>query len=170
MRVDVTGVKPDGTFESLLRTIGFVVVQWGHCEQSLELLVNTLFREYGGNNLRGRKRMPRPVSEKIAFLRECGAQIASLVSFRTELDSLAEDFDKVLQIRHDLVHGALTDAPIRNGVFTFIRLEAHPDIHEVKEFLYDLKDFPALEASLMDLGAKAPKLARRVFAARPTTQ
>ena len=170
MRVDVTGVKPDGTFESLLRTIGFVVVQWGHCEQSLELLVNTLFREYGGNNLRGRKRMPRPVSEKIAFLRECGAQIASLVSFRIELDSLAEDFDKVLQIRHDLVHGALTDAPIRNGVFTFIRLEAHPDIHEVKEFLYDLKDFPDLEASLMDLGAKAPKLARRVFAARPTTQ
>lgn len=170
MRVDVTGVKPDGTFESLLRTIGFVVVQWGHCEQSLELLVNTLFREYGGNNLRGRKRMPRPVSEKIAFLRECGAQIASLVSFRTELDSLAEDFDKVLQIRHDLVHGALTDAPIRNGVFTFIRLEAHPDIHEVKEFLYDLKDFPALQASLIDLGEKAPKLARRVFAARPTTQ
>jgi hypothetical protein len=166
MRVNITGVKHDGTYESLLRTIGFVVVQWGHCEQSLELLVNTLFNECGGNNLAGRKRMPRPISEKIAFLQECGAQIASLASFRIELESLAEDFKKVSQIRHGLVHGALTDAPIRNGIFKFIRLEAHPDTHEVKEFLYDLKDFQVLEASLMDLGAKAPKLASKVFAAR----
>ena len=169
MLVNVTGVKPGSTFESLLRTVGFVVVQWGHCEQSLELLVNTLFRQYGGRKLPRRKKMPRHVSDKIAFLKECGAQVASLASFRKELESLAFDFDKVLQMRHDLVHGALTDTPIRNGVFTFIRLEAHPDIHEVKEFLYDLKDFPALEASLMDLGAKATALARRVFAARPNS-
>jgi hypothetical protein len=167
VRVNITGVKQDGTYESLLRTIGFVVVQWGHCEQSLELLVNTLFNEYGGNNLTGRKRMPRPISEKIAFLRECGAHITSLAFFRTELESLAEDFKKLSQIRHDLIHGALTDDPIRNGIFKFIRLETHPDTHEVKEFLYDLKDFQVLEASLMDLGAKAPKLARKVFAARP---
>ena len=113
--------------------------------------------------------MPRPVSEKIAFLKECGAQIPSLLSFRIELESLAIDFGKVLQMRHDLVHGALTDVPVNDGVFTFIRLEAHPDIHEVKEFLYDLKEFPSLETSLMDLGAKTPALARRIFAARPKT-
>lgn len=167
MRVDITGVKPGGTFESLLRTVGFVVVQWAHCEQSLELLVNTLFLQFGGSILPGRKRMPKPLSGKIAFVKECAAQISSLASFKTELEALASDFEALLQTRHDLVHGALTDAPVLNGVFTFIRLEAHPDIHEVKEFQYDLKKFPALEASLVRLGAKAPKVARRVFAARP---
>lgn len=167
MRVDITGVKPGGTFESLLRTVGFVVVQWSHCEQSLELLVNTLFREFGGNKLPGRKRMPKPLSAKIAFVKECAAQISSLASFKAELEALALDFEAVLQTRHDLVHGALTDAPVLDGVFTFIRLDAHPDIHEVKEFQYDLKKFPALEASLVRLGAKAPKVAKRVFAGRP---
>lgn len=167
MRIDVTGVRRDGTYDSLLRTIGFVVVQWGHCEQSLELLINTLFREYEGKSLRERKRMPRPVSEKIAFLRECAVQIASLASYRAELESLAESFERVMKIRHDLVHGALTDKPVKDGVFTLIRLEAHPEFHEVKEFIYDLKDFPALEASLIDLGTKTMTLARRIFDARP---
>ena len=168
MRVDIKGVKPGSTFESLLRTIGFVVIQWAHCEQCLELLVNTLFREYGGNKLPGRRRMPRPVSEKISFVKECAAEIPSLAAFKSELEALASDFEAVLQTRHDLMHGALSDAPISNGVFTFIRLDAHPDVHEVKEFQYDLKKFPALEASLVRLGATVPKLARRVFAARPT--
>ncbi|MES2581451.1 MAG: hypothetical protein V4627_01945 [Pseudomonadota bacterium] len=167
MRVDISGVKPNSTFESLLRTVGFVVIQWAHCEQSLELLVNTLFREFGGNKLPGRKRMPKPISEKISFVKECTAQIPSLASFKAEIDALASDFDAVLQTRHNLIHGALSDTPVFNGVFTFIRLETHPDIHEVKESQYDLKEFPTLEAALTRLGAKAPKLARKVFAARP---
>lgn len=162
MRIDITGAKSGSNFESLCKTVGFVIVQWAHCEQSLELLVNTLFREYGGNKLPRRKRMPKPLSEKIAFVKEC-AQISLLAPFKAELEALALDFETLLQKRHDLVHGALTDAPVVNGVFTFIRLEAHPDIHEVKSFQYDLKEFPSLEASLVRLGEKAPKLAKRVF-------
>ena len=46
---------------ALYSQVGFIVIQWGHCEQSLELLVNTLFREFGGNALPKRKRMPRPL-------------------------------------------------------------------------------------------------------------
>lgn len=166
MRVDIAGVKPGSTYESLLRTVGFIVVQWGHCEQSLELLVNTLFRNFGGSTLPGRKRMPRPVSEKVAFLKECAVQLPSLALFRVDMETLASDFERVMQMRHDLVHGALTDVPIANGVFTFMRLTAHPDIHEVRTFEYDLKKFPVIEAALMKLGDSAPKLARRVFDAR----
>ncbi len=111
--------------------------------------------------------MPKPLSVKIAFVNECALQIPALAPFRRDLEALVIDFEAILQKRHDLVHGALTDEPVVNGVFTFIRLEAHPDIHEVKEFQYDLKEFPALEASLLRLGAKAPKIAKRVFDARP---
>lgn len=167
MLVDITGVKPGSTFDSLLRTVGFVVVKWGHCEQSLELIVNTLHRDFGGNLLAGRKRMPRPVSEMVAFLKECAEQISSLAAFRPRLEALANAFDEVTQLRHDLVHGALSDEPIKDGVFTFIRLDAHPDIHEVKTFEYDLKKFPDLETALMKLGATAPKLGRDLFDARP---
>ena len=167
MRVDINGVRPGSTFESLLKTIGFVVVQWGHCEQSLELIVNTLHGNFGGNSLPRRRRMPRPVSEKVAFLGECAEQLPSLVDFRSRLEALAIDFGEVTQLRHDLVHGALSDEPIKDGVFTFIRLDAHPYTHDVKTFEYDLKRFPMLEATLMKLGATAPKLGRDLFNARP---
>lgn len=167
MLVDITGVKPGSTVDSLFRTVGFVVVQWGHCEQSIELIVNTLHRDFGGKSLGGRKRMPRPVSEKVAFLKECAEQISSLAAFRSRLEALAKSFDEVTQLRHDLVHGALADEPIKNGVFTFIRLDAHPDFHEVKTFEYDLKKFPALETALMKLGATAPKLGRDLLDALP---
>ena len=166
MHVNITGVKTGSAFDSFFRTIGFIVVQWGHCEQSLELLVNTLFRDFGGKTLSGRKRMPRPVSEKVAFLKECAAQLPALTQFRAELEALASDFEHVTQMRHDLVHGALTDVPVANGVFTLMRLDAHPDIHEVKTFEYDLKNFPIFEAALIKLGAAASKLACRVFEAR----
>jgi hypothetical protein len=167
MNVALPGVKPGTNAESLFKTIGFIVIQWGHCEQSLELLVNTLFREYGGNKLPKVKKMPKPLAAKIAFVKECAAHIPFLAPFRTEIDSLVRDFEALTQTRHDLVHGALTDAPVVDGVYSFIRLDTHPDIHEVKEFQYDLKVFPSLAEALMRLGSDAPKLARRVFDARP---
>lgn len=152
---------------ALYSQVGFIVVQWGHCEQSLELLVNTLFLQYGGNKLPGRKRMPKPLSEKLAFVKECILQIPSLAPFRVELETLISDFETITQKRHDLVHGALTDDPVIKGVFTFIRLEKHPDIHEVKVFQYDLSKFPFLAETLVRLGADAPRVAKRVFDACP---
>ena len=167
MNIDLPGVKPGSTFESLCKSIGFVVVQWGHCEQSLELLVNTLFLQYGGNGLPKRKKMPKQLGEKVAFVKECARGIPSLSLFRAELESLATSFESLTQKRHDLVHGALTDAPVKNGVYSFIRLETHPDIYEIKDFQYDLKAFPSLAEALVRLGADAPRIARLVFDARP---
>lgn len=155
------------TESALYCQVGFIIIQWGHCEQSLELLVTTLFREYGGNAMPKRKRMPKQLSDKLAFVKECAAGIPLLKPFRTDIESLARKFEALIQKRHDLVHGALTDDPGIDGVYSFIRLETHPDIHEVKEFQYDLKAFPSLAKALVGLGADAPKVARRVFDARP---
>lgn len=152
---------------ALYGAVGFIVIHWGHCEQSLELLVNTLFLQYGGNKLPGRKKMPKQLSAKIAFVKECILQMPTIAAFRAELEKLVSDFEAITQIRHDLVHGALTDDPVINGVFTFIRLETHPDIHEVKTFQFDLNEFPSFSKTLVRLGADAPRVARRVFDARP---
>jgi hypothetical protein len=167
MRVDISNVKPGGTYESMLKTVGFVVVQWAHCEQCLELLTSTLFGVYDGRKWSGKKRIPKPLSEKLAFVSACADKIPLLSKFKSEIEMLVLEFQSLLQKRHDLVHGALTDAPIANGVFTFIRLETHPEIHELKEFQYDLKEFRALESALIHLGDNASKVARRVWDGRP---
>ena len=163
MTFSLPGVKPDSSFENLCKSVGFVVIQWGHCEQSLELLVNTLFRQYGGNKLPKRKKIPTRLSEKIAFVKECIMQVPSLSQFRVELETLISDFEGITQKRHDLVHGALTNEPVINGVFTFIRLDTHPDPHEVKDFQYDLNAFPSLAKTLIRLGKDAPRIARAVL-------
>ena len=152
---------------ALYSQVGFIVIQWGHCEQSLELLVTTLFRQYGGNALPKRKRMPRQLSDKITFVKECVAALQTLKSFRDEIEGLINKFESLKQKRHDLIHGALTDDSVIDGVYSFIRLETHPDIHEVKAFHYDLKAFPNIAKDLVRLGADAPKIAKRVFDARP---
>lgn len=166
MRVDITGAKVDGSYESLCKTVGFVVLQFAHCEQSLECLVDALFLRCGGRKLPGRNRIPSKLSEKIRFVRECAEQIACLMQFKDELIALADDFDAVLETRHNVVHGAITGYVV-NGVFTFVRLKAHPDKHTGTLSHFDLHKFQALEATLMKLGADAPRVAKRVTDAFP---
>jgi hypothetical protein len=129
--------------------------------------VDALFLRCGGRKLPGRKRIPSRLSDKINFVRECAEQIASLAQFKNELKTLAADFDSVLETRHNLVHGAITGEVV-NGIFTFVRLKAHPDKHTGTLSHYDLHEFPVLEATLMKLGADAPKVARRVADAFPS--
>jgi hypothetical protein len=86
------------------------------------------------------------------------------------LESLVTDFEALTQKRHDLVHGALTDAPVVNGVYSFIRLDTHPEIHEINDFRYDLNSFPSLAGALIRLRADTPRIARLVFDARPKHQ
>ncbi len=114
--------------------------------------------------------MPKQLSEKIAFVKECSQQIPSLEPFRVELEKLINDFGAITQKRHDLIHGALTGDPVINGIFNFIRLETHPDIHEVKSFQFDLNEFPLFAETLIRLGADTPKIAKRIFDAHPKHQ
>ena len=85
------------TESALYSPVGFIVIMWGHCEQSLELLVTTLFREYGGNALPKRKKMPKQLSEKLSFVKECAAGMPLLKPFRTEIERLARKFEALTQ-------------------------------------------------------------------------
>ena len=166
MDFNIPGVEHGSDMENLFKSAGFVVVNWGHCEQSLEMLVGILFSQYGGNKLPKRKRIPKQLSDKIEFVNECIAQIPLIAAFSGELEKIMADFTAIKQTRHDLIHGALTDYHATNGVFSFIRLETHPDIHEVKPFEFDLKEFPSLASTLLRLGENTARIVKRIFDAR----
>ena len=82
------------------------------------------------------------------------------------MEDLARDCEAVLETSHNVVHGVITGNAV-NGVFTFVRLKAHPDEHTGTLSDFDLHEFPTLEATLIQLGADAPKVARRVTDAFP---
>lgn len=152
--------------ETLHCQVGFIVVQWGHCEQSLELLTNVLFQYHGGKQFAPVRKMPKPLRVKLEFVKTCATRINSLEPLKDELLALVEEFRQLTQTRHDIVHGALADTSAVNGAFQFIRLQTHPDTHEVMPFTYGLGEFPKLRKRLIRLGAATPKLAKQAFEAR----
>ena len=105
MLFDLPGVKPGSDIETLFKAVGFVVVQWGYAEQSLDLMVAAIFRCFEGNSLL--KRRPQNLELKIDFLRECFAQLPELALFKVESDEFLARFSVAGKKRNDLVHGAI---------------------------------------------------------------
>lgn len=58
----------DKDLVNLYTAVGFVVVQWGQAEQSLDLAVSTLYQYYKGASYA--KRMPRMLAHKLKFIKE----------------------------------------------------------------------------------------------------
>lgn len=169
MNTNTSDLMLESNFGSLCKSIGFLVIQWGQSEQSLELLVNVIFRDYGGSKWTKQKRLPRQLDKKLAFIKECASAIPALATFRIDLEALVVKFKLLSQMRHDLVHGALVNIKEENDVYSFIRLNTHPDVHEAKEFRYALTEFPVVADAFVCLGRDTQRLAERVFIARPIT-
>src|SRR4051812_45858239 len=104
-------ISPGGTryddeeLDSLFRAVGFVVVQWGQAEQSLEMIVAMLYQNLGGKPLT--KRIPVLLTPKLDFVRKCLTNIPTLHQFKTEGEGLTQKFEEISQKRHDLIHGAI---------------------------------------------------------------
>jgi hypothetical protein len=105
------------------------------------------------------------LAAKLEFVKTCANSVPALEPHKDDLLALAEDFAELAQIRHDIVHGALSDTSSIDGVFQFVRLQTHPDTHEVMPFLYDLEAFPKLRKRLLRLGLTAPRMAKRILEA-----
>lgn len=76
MPFDLPGVKPGSDLETLFKVIGFVVVQWGSAEQSLDLMVANIFHCFNGDP--SLKKRPRNLEPKVKFLQERFAEFPEL--------------------------------------------------------------------------------------------
>lgn len=161
MSFDLPGVKPGSDIETLFKTVGFVVVQWGHNEQCLDLIVVAIFHRFDGHPLLTRR--PVNLEPKIKFLQECFAKILELDQFRAEIEAILPRFAAAGKKRNDLVHAAISEISIENGSFTFAKIDVKPkDSHSVRSLVIDDADWPAFRKELLGLGRDAVALARRV--------
>jgi hypothetical protein len=151
----------DDDLVSLFKIIGFVVIQWGQAEQSLDLIVATFFRSYGGKNLV--RRLPKMLEPKLNFICKCVEEISELSEFEKPIFSLVSEFKRLSKIRNDLIHGAIADVYCEDGVFNFLKLDFEKEIHVAREFVFDGKEFPRLQDDLLKLGSEAIKLAKSTW-------
>jgi len=160
-------ISPGGTkyddeeLDALFKAVGFVVVQWGQAEQSLEIIVAILYQNLGGKRLM--KRIPVLLAPKLKFLRECLAKLPHLREFKAEGDALIQKFEELSQRRHDIIHGAVASLAMDGGGFHFAKLDVMNDFHVLREFRFESSEFPKLAKDLIDLGAAATSLGRKLW-------
>ncbi len=147
--------------DALFKAVGFIVVQWGQAEQSLDLIVATLYQNLGGN--RFEKRIPRMLEPKLAYLRKCLSQLPKLSALQNEGEMLVSKFEGFSSSRHDLIHGALGNLSLEEGVFRFHKLDIKNDIHVVREVLFDPEDFPKIADYLISLGKDAADFGHKLL-------
>ncbi|MEQ1766836.1 MAG: hypothetical protein ABL859_05355 [Methylotenera sp.] len=161
---DLMPVSPGGTYfdndelDALFKAVGFVVVQWGQAEQSLDLATGVLYKHLGGMALS--KHLPMMLETKLKFIEKCFAKLPTLARFRADGEDLIADFRSLSATRHDLIHGAIASVSATNGGFDFMKLDFNNDDHVVREFRFEGEDFPKLTKNLIDLGARATTFAQ----------
>jgi hypothetical protein len=160
MPFDLPGVKPGSDLEKLFKAIGFVVVQWGSAEQSLDLMVANIFYCFNGDP--SLKKRPRNLEPKVKFLQERFAEFPELAQFRAESETLFSRFLEVGKKRNDLVHGGMASLSIENGQFILLKLDVSPTGHHIRSVVLDEVEWPAFRKELLRLGKDGLSLAKRV--------
>jgi len=162
MSFDLPGVKAGSDIEALFKAVGFVVIQWGFAEQSLDLIVANIFHSFDGHPLL--KRRPQHLEPKVEFLRECFAKIPELAQFKTESDALLTRFSTVGKKRNDLMHSAIATASAKGGAFTFLKIDVKPKKHHsIRSVFLDDEDWAKFRRELLLLGKDGQSLAQRVW-------
>jgi hypothetical protein len=160
MPFDLPGVKPGSDLETLFKAVGFVVVQWGSAEQSLDLMVANIFYCFNGDP--SLKKRHRNLEPKVKFLLERFAEFPELAQFRAESETLFSRFLEVGKKRNDLVHGGMASLSIKNGQFTLLKLDVSPTGHHIRSVVLDEAEWPAFRKELLRLGKDGLSLAKRV--------
>lgn len=158
------GVKSGSDLESLFLTVGFIVVQWGTCEQWLDMMVSLMYHKYPGARP---KKLPFMLEPKLNFLRERASCDLTLSALKADMLALADEFTALSKIRHDLIHGAIANIDLEDGAFRFIKFDVDNNMNDVRTVLLRAKDFPSLTKRLLVLGNKANHLAQKISAKMP---
>jgi hypothetical protein len=161
MAFDIPGVEPGSELESLFKAMGFIAVQWGFAEQSLDLMVASIFDSFSGNPLV--KRRPQNLEPKVEFLRGCFAGIPELSKFAAETDPLLKRFSVVGKKRNDLMHGAIANIEAEDGAFKFLKVDVKPNQeHSIRLVFLLESEWKEFRNELMSLVRDGQSLAGRV--------
>jgi hypothetical protein len=163
MIFDLPGVKPRSDLETLFKAVGFVVVEWGIAEQSLDLMIAIMFLSFDGHPLL--KRRPTNLEKKVEFLHECFAKFPQLEQFKAESDALLTRFSINEKKRSDFVDGAIASFPADDDAFMISKIDGVPKQHHTnRSVVIDDSVWPVFHRELLSLGRDGQAFTNRVWA------
>jgi len=161
MAFDLPGVEPGSDPELLFKAVGFITVQWGFAEQSLDLMMASIFHSFDGYPLL--KKRPRYLESKVKLLKKCFTKFPELQQFVAESEELLKRFLAIRKKRNDLIHGAIANIGAKAGAFKFLKVDVSPNEQHSVRLVY-LRDekWTEFRCELISLGKEGNSLVQRV--------
>jgi len=162
MAFDLPGVEPNSDIETLFKAIGFVVVQWGCAEQTLDMLVSIIYPIV--KDKIKKEKQPVFLTQKTEFIRKNLDCHPILQQFSSEIIPLLTRFEVAGKKRNDLVHGAVTSLSSENGAFKFGKLDIRKDdVPLLRPVLLDDSEWADFRKEILALGADGILLVKRAL-------
>lgn len=147
--------------DNIAKAFGLVVVQWGNCEQSLDMLIALLWQSFSTRKFS--RRIPVMLTPKLEFARKSFAGVAILKNLKSRAELVFAEFERLSKVRNDLIHGAVVSLAPIDGHFVLMKFDVHDDFHHVREVQFQVAAYPKLARDLVNLGKNAHQLSHEVF-------
>ncbi|HEY8595999.1 MAG TPA: hypothetical protein VIL84_12220 [Devosiaceae bacterium] len=109
----------------IITSVGMLVLNWSFVENTLDMWTAIAYRDVGGDEIE--KEIPKMFSRKVKYLRKCFRRLAPLAPHRKACLHFVERAKAISDIRHNIVHGTLSDYDPETEMITFSILELNPD-------------------------------------------
>jgi hypothetical protein len=161
---------PAQALADLYAVTGLLVVNWGLVEASLTTLINTLYKNYGGDVLGGKSQtLPVSFKRRMKYIKACFKEKEALAPYAEEAKTVRSRARELSFVRDYIAHGHLHHYDHRTGIYTFGRLDSDGNetghIHTV--FEANAQQLIGFSHQLMDLFARSHALAAKLVPAKP---
>jgi hypothetical protein len=151
---------PADVLMAVYAAVGELVIGWALAEQMLDHMVTLCFHGAGAKTER---ELPVALTRKLRYLRKCFARVPSLPPFRERASNLLDETEKLSDIRHTVIHGAISDYDTTTETIIFVKLKAVKDRHWVDPRRVKGTALLAAGGEAADLGSRLGDLARGLF-------
>ena len=161
---------PGQAAADLYAVAGLLVVNWGLVEASLNMLINTLYKDYGGNVLGGKSQtIPVSLKRRMKYIKACFKEKEALAPYAEEAKTVRARAKALSFVRDYIAHGHLHHYDRRTGVYTFGRLDTDENgnahIHTV--FEANAPQLIEFSRQVMELRALSHALAAKLVPTKP---
>lgn len=138
--------------EHFFGAIGRLTISWAHLELGLDCMVDISHNAFGGNKID--PEMPRALKRKITYLRAIFKQLPIPPESIKGYHALLDQIETAAEVRHDIIHGAITKYIERSGEAEMVRIIRHKKGVEKKRFKKTTGDILKDAGQAQRLGTK----------------
>ncbi|MGH7785015.1 MAG: hypothetical protein ACREO5_14385 [Candidatus Binatia bacterium] len=146
--------------ESLFGAIGRHTISWAFVESAIEYMVVASHSWAGGDEIE--PEMPWSLDRKLRFLRKSFDRLPKFKPYATDGLPLLDDIKIASDIRHDIIHGVVTNNPDLALEVKMVRILRSKTERTIKEYRFSTIEILEAAVAANELGRRALPLAMRI--------